>query len=490
MSDHVKAEWLNESRRRRVTSFLAAARRDSLVKPLVLALLVPFIIGTTRPQLLRANMQAFVTGMALLMPICLLMRAFYDWLFGSRPLWLALLRSVHPFPDKIPIGTDLSYRSFPLVTILLVVFNAIIYYRVPYSSAQMGMFMPYGDPSWLQIGLSVFTSAFLHGSQRHLLFNMLFLWIFGNAVEQRVGSVRFAALYMLLVVASNLIMAALFFMHPPEIVQDFSKLHSCGASGAISGVMGLFAVRCFFARIRYTVPFLFIPHLSVPVRMHALVLIGFFFALDVHGYKLLYLGKTHVNYWAHVGGYLAGMAMGYLLGLHREASSDSIGEKARVLARDQFRRVEAAERYREILENDPRDLTALTFLLEYSRTFDEHLAASYYRRLMTVFIDSGMPRAAELYRTSPPIYAGELGGGQLLRLGLHFKRNADLLNARRCLEKATHQDGPWEAKAMLLLSEVFDAMGSCDRCRSILREICRRFPDSGFAREAAGRLGG
>lgn len=151
--------------------FITAARRSALLHPLLFALLIPAVIGTTRPQLLHPNMKIFITVMAIVMPICILWRILYEWTINDRPVWLTTVQLVHPFPDEIPIGTNLKFRSIPAVTVLLVLFNVLIFYYAPEDVKYSGTFLPHGDPSFGMIVGSIFTSAFLHGSKNHLLFN-------------------------------------------------------------------------------------------------------------------------------------------------------------------------------------------------------------------------------------------------------------------------------------------------------------------------------
>ncbi len=154
-------------------------------------------------------------------------------------------------------------------------------------------------PVWVY--LTIVTSMFLHGGLGHLFGNMLYLWIFGDNVEERLGRTRFALLYLLSGVAG---VAA----HVAETALTGRGLLTpmIGASGAISGVLG--AYLAFFPRNRvYVLAFGF-----VPTGLPALLVIGLWFVLQlVNG---LGTGGGGVAWMAHVGGFVAGWLLARLAG--------------------------------------------------------------------------------------------------------------------------------------------------------------------------------
>jgi membrane associated rhomboid family serine protease len=156
--------------------------------------------------------------------------------------------------------------------------------------------------------LPFFTMMFLHGGWLHLIFNMWTLWLFGAAVEDRLGHIRYLAFY----VACGLLAAATHAALNPN-----STVPSLGASGAIAGVMGCY-VRMFpFARIVVVVPILFLP---LFFEMPALIFVGIWFLLQVlqgTAEVLAPFASGGVAWWAHVGGFLAGLAFGPLLAAPR-----------------------------------------------------------------------------------------------------------------------------------------------------------------------------
>ena len=144
------------------------------------------------------------------------------------------------------------------------------------------------------------TTQFLHGGVTHLLGNLWMLWIFGDNVEDRMGSARFLAFYLLCGICASL--AHLF-------TNLGSDIPAIGASGSIAGVMGAYLVLFPKARVILLVPILIIPYFfEVPA---VVFLIGWFVIQSFSGLADSFSGMTGagVAYWAHVGGFGAGFLL-------------------------------------------------------------------------------------------------------------------------------------------------------------------------------------
>jgi membrane associated rhomboid family serine protease len=150
---------------------------------------------------------------------------------------------------------------------------------------------------------TLFTSMFVHAGWLHLLSNMLYLWIFGDNVEDNVGHFGFLILYIL----SGLAGAFAHILFNPD-----STIPTVGASGAISGVLGAYVVLYPAGRIR---TLMFIPPFITFVRVPALLLIGFWFFMQLMGglASLETPQASGVAFWAHVGGFVAGVLLVNLL---------------------------------------------------------------------------------------------------------------------------------------------------------------------------------
>ena len=152
-----------------------------------------------------------------------------------------------------------------------------------------------GHAAWL----TIFTSMFMHGGLAHLGGNMLYLWIFGNNVEDLLGHVRFLLFYLLCGVLA---------MGAQILISPGSQVPTLGASGAIAGVLGAYLVRYPRARV-YTLLLVF-PFIRV-VRLPALWLLGFWFIFQLlaGGVALGVQQGGGVAYFAHIGGFVAGMLL-------------------------------------------------------------------------------------------------------------------------------------------------------------------------------------
>ena len=147
------------------------------------------------------------------------------------------------------------------------------------------------------VWLSILVSMFLHGSILHIAGNMLFLWVFGNNVEDRLGKTKFVAFYLLSGIAAT---------YAQSYVFPSSATPLVGASGAIAGILGAYLLMFPRARIRSLVILVvFITMIELP----AMVVIGLWFVMQLVSGVGSVAADTGVAYMAHVGGFLAGMLL-------------------------------------------------------------------------------------------------------------------------------------------------------------------------------------
>ena len=150
--------------------------------------------------------------------------------------------------------------------------------------------------------LSVFVAMFLHGGWFHLAGNMLFLWIFGNNVEDRLGYVVYPLFYVLGGLAASALQLA---------IAPNSTIPSLGASGAIGGVLGAYIVLFPHARVTTLIIFFFITVIEVPAG----VILAIWFVLQLFsgvGQLASQVSGGGVAYWAHVGGFAFGALVAWL----------------------------------------------------------------------------------------------------------------------------------------------------------------------------------
>ena len=143
--------------------------------------------------------------------------------------------------------------------------------------------------------LTIFTSMFLHGGLFHLLGNMLFLWIYGNNVEDSMGHIKFLIFYLLCGLAASLLQA---------IISFDSSIPMIGASGAVSGVLSAYFLLFPKARVLTLVVLLiFITFIRIPAGL----LIGFWFLSQIINAYFNDPNSPGVAWYAHIGGFLMGL---------------------------------------------------------------------------------------------------------------------------------------------------------------------------------------
>ncbi len=148
-------------------------------------------------------------------------------------------------------------------------------------------------PAWM----TLFTSMFMHGGWMHLIGNMLYLWIFGNNVEDAMGHARFIVFYLLCGLAAALMQA---------LPNTDSVVPMIGASGAISGILGAYALMYPHARVLVAIPIGFI---ITTWRVPAYYVLGFWFLLQLISSAFSGDQQGGVAFAAHIGGFIAGMAL-------------------------------------------------------------------------------------------------------------------------------------------------------------------------------------
>lgn len=161
-------------------------------------------------------------------------------------------------------------------------------------------------PDWI----TLFSSMFLHGDWMHFLSNMLFLWAFGNSIEDRFGHIPYLFFYVGAGLAATWTQIA---------IDTQSQVPVIGASGAIAGVLGAYFLLYPFSRIRTIVIFVFVTFVRIP----AFLLLGFWFLLQfVSGMGSLGPSAQTggVAYWAHIGGFVAGLTVALLIQLFTPTS--------------------------------------------------------------------------------------------------------------------------------------------------------------------------
>jgi membrane associated rhomboid family serine protease len=239
----------------------------------------------------------------------------------------------------IPISDANPTRRFPIVTVGLIVANVIAFFRTPglgqgtsgnlyfFENAPIPCQLGNECPSAVDLGLgqpvtlperglgaflvAVVISTFLHAGWLHIIGNMLFLWVFGNNIEDFLGPIKFLIFYLLGGIAAafaHILFSLWTSPCPPEAA---SCLPSVGASGAVAAVMGAYILLYPRARVNVLVPIFFIFTL---IQMSALAVLGVWFLYQFFIGLAQSDSVTGVAWMAHVGGFVFGLIAIYLLG--------------------------------------------------------------------------------------------------------------------------------------------------------------------------------
>jgi membrane associated rhomboid family serine protease len=215
----------------------------------------------------------------------------------------------------IPLKDDNPTSKMPVVTIALIVINCLVFlYEISLGNRGFSEFtfkyglipaeliqgkMPVYRDLYTPPVLDVFASMFMHGGFLHLAGNMLYLWIFGDNIEDTLGHLKFLIFYILSGVAAALSFA---------FIEPGSTVPMVGASGAISGVLGAYLIRFPQARVYTLIWFLFFIRI---VAIPAIFVLGFWFILQVvnGSSAIAYAHESGVAWFAHIGGFVFGLVV-------------------------------------------------------------------------------------------------------------------------------------------------------------------------------------
>jgi len=210
----------------------------------------------------------------------------------------------------IPIHDDNPTRTTSWVTATLIIANILVFlYELSLGSGLDMLIREHAMIPYLVVQfpsaatyLTIFTSIFLHGSWIHIIGNMLYLWIFGNNIEDILGHIKFFVFYLLCGLGG----AVGHILSGPT-----STIPSLGASGAIAGVLGAYLMLYPWAKIDVAIPLFIFIHI---IKLPALIVIGFWFFLQlISGYTIItspvMQSSGGVAWFAHIGGFISGFIL-------------------------------------------------------------------------------------------------------------------------------------------------------------------------------------
>lgn len=311
----------------------------------------------------------------------------------------------------LPDGKDKSATQFPVVTCALIFVNIAAYFwALSLGESAMGaMGLIPAQPTLS----GIIASMFMHGNLIHLAWNMLFLGLVGPRVEYALGRLEYAIFYF----GSGFAAALLHIVVSQTLTSEAANIPMIGASGAIAGILGIFAIRYYKTRIQVWY-FVLIAMISVAESfgwgyitlaiciilipaliftcwrrfdISALIVLGFWFFQQIaYGIRgLLEPQSGGVAYWSHIGGMLFGMALAYALKMGLEGTKEYLITDARTNL-EQGTTADAAENLRTVLEHDPGNADIHSELAgTYVMQNDRDSAIAHYQRSIVLLLSKG-----------------------------------------------------------------------------------------------------
>lgn len=335
--------------------------------------------------------------------------------------------------------------------------------------------------------LTSFTYMFMHASTGHLLGNMIFLWIVGCMLEMGLGRLQYAVLYII----GGLSAVWLFWL-----IYMTSTIPLVGASGAIAGLMGAFAVLFGRKRVKifYSLGFYF-NYLKIPAIILLPIWIGNEF------YQLFGGGSTHVAYVAHLGGLIGGALLGivclkFALGFNGDVIADTPADEISPLIEKALQHIAELDMQagRQLLEKvlakEPDNIDALTHLFNVYKLDPEddkfhqvtqklifELARSYNTYEKAHQIYSEYIRHTSRPRLSPQLY---------IQLSMMFAATGHLEKSVKILTMVLKKvpDSPGLPTALLKLAGAYNQKGMAMNGNRCLKLICNKYPESTEAQMA------
>jgi len=210
----------------------------------------------------------------------------------------------------IPIRDSIPTHRVPIVNYVLICVNLVVFILMWLAGPEQNnlvyqfAMIPANFKNGIDLGDvgDIFTSMFMHAGLAHIAGNMLYLWIFGDNIEDRLGSFK----YLLFYLAGGLAASLTHLIFNPN-----SQIPTVGASGAIAAVLGAYLIMYPKSRIATFIPLGFFMRLTM---LPAAVVLGFWFVLQLFN-GVLSIGAADVGgvaFWAHIGGFVAGVLMALL----------------------------------------------------------------------------------------------------------------------------------------------------------------------------------
>ena len=378
-------------------------------------------------------------------------------------------------------------------TYILILINVVVHYLLHFGPDHIHAdiimrfsFVP-ANTAFLNWLLSPLLCTFLHLSHGHLWGNMIFLWAFGTVLERRIGWKRFVLLYLATGIGSSLFSGFFYY----EFLDRTP--HGIGATGAITGIMGVCIVRLYYKRMVIPVPILGFFSAIIPIglklRINSLIIIGLDFAKDLTGWIGQLNGiDTRTDHSAHIAGLVCGMIGALWLKLRRDTYEEKHLEKGlRTLERNTFP-LEGEEELHKVLARNPQNVTALLALArENSRYKPTCKGYLYYQKALKILIDTNPRQAADIFVEYLQNYTRSLDPELQYRLAGYLYRVGKFSTSKRALELVLKNDKLQDGLRKKILNHLALARKPLSRVKYRSRhEFKDKYIHKNYAKETGG----
>lgn len=380
----------------------------------------------------------------------------------------------------IPVGTNLQRNKLPIATLALVATNVVFFIfelLLPEDSLKW-VIMHLGFGPATRNPFAPFVSMFLHGDIYHVASNMLFLWVFGGPVEERVGVRNFLIYYLGAGLTAGFLNVIMELIARPDSITP-----SIGASGAVSGVMALFLYRCFYSKLRLVISPILLPRqINIPV----IPLVIFWIFQDVLFGIVSMSQSTGIAHWAHVGGFAFGIVTGRIKRYGHEGQVEQL--RGKILGKlEAGGGWEAAEKelhkLLEVAPDDPEvnhDLARLYASRKQTKTAERHFQSAIQKYFVSDPASGAYTVSEAAEALSHPLpFPYHIKAAQILAgMGEYEDAYKALLPVWQ-----VKAGGALAEKGLVLFIRICRHLGKADEAFGAIRVFMEEFPDSKYKSE-------
>jgi membrane associated rhomboid family serine protease len=425
----------------------------------------------------------------------------YLWIYADKGVWRIIQDNISIISSP-QVATRERMTGVAWGTWAIIAINCFMYFGVqtPENEVFLNWYLKFPPKIDYTFGepISLLVSSYLHADFSHLFGNMCFLWAFGSIVERRIGWKRFIAAYHITGLAGSLFAYTIY----NGVLSNTSQ--SIGASGAITGIMGVFMVRCYFKKMNLPLPAFGILPFNFNLQMNAFIVIGLYTVLDLRGGIKQILGfSSNTAYWDHFGSMLAGLLVAYWMKL----SDRAIEERHREIGADVFNgKYIVPSKYLDVggfagaekslliaLEKDPNNTETLVSLARiHSSLQPEAEGRDYYLKALHLLLERDSPETTAVFKEFFSKYRETLKAEVQYRITkLLYNEGSFDLAARTLEQLIEHPDTPepLREKALFITAKLLEKMSLNEAAIRYYKQLADSYPTSVHKVDALLRLG-